>query len=202
MPDRYPVQPRSVTGKNVSRLRREGILPANIYGRGLPSVAVQMPYTQARDLMNAHGRNTLIEIQVAGEATPRPVVVREIEQNPVTRQLLHLDLYQVDLTRLVRSHVPIVLAGVAPAVVRWGGVVVQDLDHVEVEALPQDLPEHITVSVVGLVELEQHIALSAVPAPRGVRILTDGETRVVSVVRSRTEATPVVAEGAQPSTPA
>ena len=202
MPDSYSVEPRTVTGKKVSRLRREGILPANIYGRGLPSVAVQMPYTQARDLMNAHGRNTLIEIKVAGEATPRPVVVREIEQNPVTRSLLHLDFYQVDLTRLVRSHVPIVLAGVAPAVARWSGVLVQDLDHVEVEALPQDLPEHVTVMVTGLTDLDQHITLSAVVAPRGVRILTDGDTRVVTVTRSRAEATHVVPEGAQPATPA
>jgi large subunit ribosomal protein L25 len=188
MPDTYVVEPRTVTGKKVSRLRREGVLPANIYGRNLPSVAVQLPYVQARDLMNAHGQNTLIEIQVAGEAAPRPVVVRQIEQNPVTRSLLHLDFYQVDLSRLMQAQIPIVLSGVAPAVARWGGVLVQDLDHVEVEALPSNLPERIVVSVTGLTALEQHLTLADVPSPRGVRILTPGDSTVVTVQRSRVEA--------------
>ena len=185
MPDTYTLEPRTVTGKAVSKLRRAGTLPANIYGRGIPSVAVQLPYNEARDLMNAHGRNTLINVQVTGEAEPRPVVVRQISQNPVTRSLLHLDFYQVDLSRLVQAQIPIVLNGVAPAVARWGGVLVQDLDHVEIEALPQSLPEHLVVSVVSLTALEQHIMLKDVPAPSGVRIITNGESIVVAVQRSR-----------------
>ncbi len=76
MPDTYAVEPRTVTGKNVARLRREGVLPAVIYGRGLESLNVQLPYVDARDLMNEHGKSTLIKVQVAGEAEPRPVVVR------------------------------------------------------------------------------------------------------------------------------
>lgn len=181
MPDTYAVEPRSVTGKKVSRLRREGILPAVIYGRGLPSVSVQMAYIDARDLMNEHGKSTLINVQVAGEAQPRPVVVRQIEQNPVTRSLLHLDFYQVDLSRLIRTHIPVVLTGTAPAVARWNGLLAQGLESVEIEALPQSLPQHLEVSVASLGQIGDHLLLSAVRAPAGVKILTDGDSVVVTV---------------------
>ena len=181
MPDTYAVEPRTVTGKNVARLRRAGILPAVIYGRGLESLSVQMPYIDARDLMNEHGKSTLIKVQVAGEAEARPVVVRQIEQNPVTRALLHLDFYQVDLSRLITAQVPIVLTGVAPAVARWGGVLNQGLEHVEVEALPQSLPQHIEASVASLAQIGDHLMLGAVRAPAGVRILTGLDAVVVTV---------------------
>ena len=190
MPDTYAVEPRSVTGKKVARLRREGILPAVIYGRGLPSVSVQMAYIDARDLMNEHGKSTLINVQVAGEAEPRPVVVRQIEQNPVTRSLLHLDFYQVDLSRLIRTHIPVVLTGTAPAVARWNGLLAQGLDTVEIEALPQSLPQHLEVPVGSLGQIGDHLLLSAVRAPAGVKILTDGDSVVVTVQHSAASGEP------------
>ena len=184
MPDTYTVEPRTVVGKKVSSLRRAGLLPAVIYGRGLPSVAVQMPYVDARDLMNEHGRSTLINVQVVGEAEPRPVVVRQLAQNPVTRALLHLDLYQVDLTRLITAQIPIQLTGTAPAVARWNGLLVQSLEHVEVESLPQSMPLHLEVPVGGLAQIGDRLLLSAVRAPAGVRIITPGDSMVVAVQHS------------------
>ena len=74
-PDTYSVSPRSVVGKNVARLRREGVLPANIYGRGIESVAVELPARQAREMLIAHGTDTLIQLNVEGESKARPVVV-------------------------------------------------------------------------------------------------------------------------------
>ena len=198
MPDTYTVEPRTVTGKKVSRLRREGILPASIYGRGLESIAVQMPYIDARDLMNEHGRSTLINVQVTGEATTRPVVVRQLAQNPVTRALLHLDFYQVDLTRLIVAQIPIQLTGTAPAVARWGGVLSQGLDHVEVESLPRSMPTHLEVPVGSLAAIGDQVLLSAVRAPAGVRIITSGDSVVVHVqhgaqAEETAEATPAAA---------
>ncbi|MGE3857826.1 MAG: 50S ribosomal protein L25 [Dehalococcoidia bacterium] len=181
MPDTYAVEPRTVTGKRVARLRREGILPAVIYGRGLESLPVQLPYLEARDLMNEHGKSTLIKVQVAGEAEPRPVVVRQIEQNPVTRALLHLDFYQVDLSRLITAQIPIVLTGTAPAVTRWGGVLNQGLEHVEVEALPQSMPLHIEAPVGSLAQIGDHLMLGQVRPPAGGRILTGLDAVVVTV---------------------
>ena len=87
MPDLYQVQPRTVVGKAVKKLRRDGVLPASIYGRGVDSVAVEIPYIVARDLMNSSGYNSLINLQVEGESKPRPVVVKHVKQDPVSRAL-------------------------------------------------------------------------------------------------------------------
>ncbi len=199
MPDTYTVERRDTTGKNVSRLRREGILPAVIYGRGLESINVQLPYIDARDLMNEHGKSTLFNVQVAGESQTRPVVVRQLAQNPVTRALLHIDFYQVDLTRLITAQIPLVLTGTAPAVTRWGGVLSQGLDHVEVEALPRSVPAHIEVPVGSLAQIGDHLLLSAVRPPAGVKILTPGDSMVVSVQHG---AQAEVTEEAAEATPA
>lgn len=190
MPDTYAVEPRTVTGKRVARLRREGVLPAVIYGRGQESLNVQLPYIDARDLMNEHGKSTLIKVHVAGEAEARPVVVRQIEQNPVTRALLHLDFYQVDLTRLITAHIPVVLTGTAPAVARWNGVLAQGLETVEVEALPQSMPLHLEVPVGSLQQIGDHLLLGAVRAPAGVRVITAPDSVVVTVQHSAAEGEP------------
>ena len=199
MPDTYTVEPREVTGKKVARLRREGLLPAVIYGRGLLSVAVQMSYIDARALMNEHGKSTLINVQVAGEAVARPVVVRQIAQNPVTRALLHLDFYQVDLSRLITAQVPIQLTGVAPAVARWGGVLQQGVDNVELEALPQSMPTHFQVPVGSLAQIGDHILLSSVRPPAGVRVITSGDSVVAAVQHGAPAEEAAAAEAAAPA---
>jgi len=201
MTDTYQVQTRTTTGKAVKKLRREGILPASIYGRGVESVAVQLPYLQARDMMNAHGTNSLVNLQVEGEATTRPVVVREVDQDPVSRKLWHVDFLQVDLTRKITGPVPLHFVDEAPAVKDLGGVLVHSLDSIEVEALPGDMPDSIEVSVASLTELESHLTVKDVVAPRGVTILADPDQFVVAVSRPRVmsdDDEAAVAEGEQP----
>jgi large subunit ribosomal protein L25 len=158
MPDTYAIELRSITGKAVKALRRDGTIPGNIYGRGLESVAVQLPWARAREMLNAHGRNTLIEVQVDSSA-PRPVVVRDIARNPVSGEVQHIDFFQVDLTRTIQADVPIHFVGEAPAVPTYGGVFVQSLDVVHVEALPNEMPDAIEVSIASLKELEQSLAV-------------------------------------------
>ena len=108
MPDTYAAEPRTTLGKHVARLRREGVLPANVFGRGLESVAVQINVRISRELLRSHGTNTLVSLQIAGEDVPRPVVVRNVGRHPVTHIPLHLDFYQVDLSRPITGPVPVV----------------------------------------------------------------------------------------------
>ncbi len=191
MTDTYQVQRRSVTGKRVATLRREGVLPANIYGRALDSVSVQLPYVEARDLLNAHGLNTLINIQVEGEAQTRPVVVRSVELEPVNRKILHLDMYQVDLARIIRATIPVTLTGEAPAVHKFGGVLIHALDHIEVEGLPHSIPEHLEVSVVGLIAVGDHIQVKDLHVPPGLKFHALPDQGVVAVQASRAAASAV-----------
>ena len=191
MPDTYQVQRRSVMGKRVATLRREGVLPANIYGRAQESVAVQLAYVDARDLLNAHGLNTLVNVQVEGEAQTRPVVVRNVELEPVNRKILHLDMYQVDLSRIIKASIPVVLVGEAPAVHKFGGVLIHALDHVEVEGLPHSIPEHIEVSVAGLIEVGDHIQVKDLRIPPGLKVHAAPDQGVVAVQASRAAASAV-----------
>ena len=196
MPDTYPVEPRTVIGKSVKKLRRVGTIPANIYGRGIESRAVQLPFADARALLNHHGRNVLINVQVSGEDGPRPVVIRDLEREPVSGALQHIDFYQVDLSRPIQGNVPVVFVGEAPAVEDHGGVLVTDSDSVSIEALPSDMPEHLEVSVAGLVELEQAVRVGDLVAPAGVTILTDPEISLAHISRPRVvEEEAVVLEG-------
>ena len=187
MTDSYAVQPRAVLGKRVRALRRDGVIPGNIYGRGLESVAVQMAFRDARTLLVEHGTNTLVELQVDGESKPRPVVVRSVKREPVSRELQHMDFYQVDLLREIQAAVPVHLIGEAPAVHTYRGVVLQGVDSVEVSALPADMPTAIEISIDGLEELEAQLTVADLQLPEGVTVLADSDLMLVRVAPPRLE---------------
>lgn len=198
--DTYAVAPRELIGKRVALLRREGILPANIYGRGQESVAVQLPYRSAREMLIAHGTDNLVQVQVEGEAAPRPVVVRKFQRHPVTREVLHLDFYQVDLNRPIQGSVPLRLIGEAPAVQVFQALLLTGADSIHVEALPADVPEHIDVSLDVLTRLESIITVGDIPLPPGLRLMTDPGTLVARIGRARVRVEVAeVLEGEQPA---
>ena len=181
----YKVDQREVLGKRVRRLRRDGVLPANIYGRGIPSVAVQMPLRAAREMLTAHGTNTLIRVQVAGEAESRPVTVRAVRRHPASGALEHLDFYQVDLARTMRATVPVTIIGEAPAVDASGGILLHAVDSVQVEALPSEIPTHFEVSVDGLEEIDDQVTVADLIVPAGVTLHVDSDLMLARVTRPR-----------------
>jgi len=185
MPDLIQVQPRSVAGKAVKKLRREGVLPASIYGRGVDSVSVQLPYIVARDLMNSFGYNSLINVQIEGEAKPRPVVVKQVDQNPVTRELWHLDFYQVDLNRKISGPVPVHFVDESPAVRELAGVLVIHADTLIVEALPADMPESLEVSLASLDEFDTYLYAKDIQTAAGITIITEDDHLLAAVTRPR-----------------
>lgn len=188
MTDTIQVQTRSIAGSKVEQLRREGVMPATVYGRGVESLNVQLPYTVARDLMNHQGQNTLLNLSVEGESTPRQVVIRQAAQHPVTRKLLHLEFFQVDMGHKLRASVAITPTGEAPAVARWGGMVVQVLDQVLVEALPQNLPEQIEVSLNTLGQIDSQVFVRDLVPANGVTVLGDPNHLVLKIQRTRATA--------------
>jgi large subunit ribosomal protein L25 len=199
MPDTYTVEPRTLIGKAVKKLRRVGTIPANIYGRGLESTAVQLPFATARTLLNEHGRNVLIEVQIEGEARARPVVIRDIEREPVSGALQHIDFYQVDLARMIQADVAVVLVGEPTAVSVLGGVLVHGNETVRVEALPTNMPEHLEVSVVHLAEFDQQVTVVELVVPTGVTVLTDGDVVLAHIARPRVVEVTAIPEGEAPA---
>ena len=185
MPEMYVAETRSVLGKAVSRLRREGILPANIYGRGLESTAVQIASRDVRALLHDHGANTLVNLQVTGEAQPRPVVVRKVQRHPVSHQLEHVDFYQVDLLRPIQGSVPIVLIGEAPAVHTFKALLLQGADSILLEALPADMPSNVEVVVDGLSAIDAMVTVADLQLPETITILSPSDMVLAQVSRPR-----------------
>lgn len=196
--DTYSIAPRTVLGKRVATLRREGILPANIFGRNQASVAVQLPARTARELLIAHGRDNLLQVQVEGEPAPRPVVVRSFQRHPVNRTILHLDFFEVDLRRAIQGSVGIRLTGEAPAIHVFQALLLTGADSIQVEALPADIPEHIDVSIDGMTRPDSVITVGDLKLPATVRVLTDPETMIARIGRGRVRAEAVVLEGEEP----
>ncbi len=188
MPERYAVTPRTVLGKHSKRLRREGVLPGNIYGRGIESVAVQLPRREAEALLSDHGMNSLVELAVEGETEQRPVIVRQVQRHPLSREVLHLDFYQVDLTRPIQASVPVTLTGEAPAVHTYQGILITGLDHVLVEALPAAMPSHFEIPVDSLEELDSQLTVGDLDDIEGVLMMSEPEIMIARIARPRVTA--------------
>ncbi|HZP56235.1 MAG TPA: 50S ribosomal protein L25 [Dehalococcoidia bacterium] len=180
------VRPRTVLGKKVKALRRSGVTPANVYGHKVESTAVEADTAAMTHLLRGISRNAIIDLKLEGEGKPRPVVVRDIARDPVTGRLLHVDFFQISLSEKMRAEVSVVLTGSSPAVATYGGVLLQMVDTVSVEALPGDIPATFEVDVSGLTELEQsfHVRDLSVDTAK-VTIMTDPDVVLARVAAPR-----------------
>jgi len=176
---------RTVLGKKVKKLRHEGYLPGNVYGKGLNSHAIQVKLMDFENVYKEAGETGLIDLTYDGKT--KPVLVKNLQMNYATRTLLHVDFYQVNLKEKVKATVPVVLVGEAQAVTNKIGLVLQNISDVEVEALPDKLPENIEISVEHLSQIGDQITIADMKAPDDVTILTDPAQTVVKIVEPTAE---------------
>ena len=155
--EKLSVRKRTILGKKVKKLRKQGIVPAALYGKKVKSLSLEIDLKTLRQVYNKTGESGLIELLIEGEKEERPVLIHNLQTDPLTEQILHTDFYQVDLKEKVTSTVPVVAKGEAPAVVERRGVLLQPLSEVEVEALPQDLPDHLEANIERLTEVDQAV---------------------------------------------
>jgi len=174
------VEKRTLLGKKVKRLRRQGLIPAIIYGHETEPIPVQIEERELTRVLAQAGPNRLITLRLDGR--PRLALAREIQRDVITDKLLHVDFYTVVMTEKLSAEVPLVLVGESPAVERREGVLQHGIDTVEVECLPGDLIHSIEVDLSELKELGQAIYVKDLKVPPSVEILTDGEEMVVKVV--------------------
>ena len=179
-------EPREAFGRHVKALRREGLTPANLYGRGAESISFQAQTRTLDRLVTDGGRGSLVELTIGGET--HQTLLRGLQRHPVTRMILHADFYIVEMTRLIQTTVPVHLVGDAPAA-RLPGAVITHLTHeVMIECLPGNIPSMVEVDVSTLEELEVSLHVSDIVTPEGVQILTDSETIIVRATHSRVTA--------------
>lgn len=173
------VQPRKVLGKKVKKLRKEGLLPANIYGKGVKSEAVQLPEKDFLETFKEVGETGLVELQVDGKV--RPVLIHNVQYDSMTNSPLHADFYQVNLKEKVKTKVVLVFVGEPIAVTNKIGILLEQLSEIEVEALPTDLPENIEVNVEKLANVDEQITVADIKVPTGVTVLSDTNQVVAKI---------------------
>lgn len=152
-----PTQLRTELGRKVRVLRRQGLIPASVFGKDVSSVNLQIDSKKFSSLYKQAGESTLIYLDVPKEKAPRPVLISETTYHPVSGELLHVSFHQVNLKEKVTAPVALELVGEPPAEKDKLGILVQQLDEIEIEALPADMPEHIDVDVSVLVAVDQAI---------------------------------------------
>lgn len=190
------VEKRTDFGRKVRRLRTAGIIPANIYGKNLDSTAVQVSLTEFMSVYQEAGETGIVNLSL-GEGKSRPVLINQVDYDPVKQTISHIDFRQVDLKEKINTHVPLELVGEAPSVKEKNAIIVQTLEELEIEALPTDIPESIQVDISVLVDIGNTISISELSVPQEVTILTDPETVVVLAQEVKEEVVteePVVAE--------
>lgn len=192
MAERVALQaaPRTVLGKQVKQLRREGKLPANVYGRGLDSVAIELDAREFQRTLKSHSIRAMFELTIDGEGRARHVILRGLTRKGGTGEPIHADFFQVDLRRKINANVPLRLVGEAPAVRDLAGTLLHSLETVAVNCLPLAIPDAIEVDVSPLKGFDVSMTVADVVAPEGVEILTDPTVVIATVQppRLRTEA--------------
>jgi len=190
---RLVAEPRTVTGKKVATLRREGKLPAVVYGHGHESQPIQVDAREF-DLLRRHtGRNALLDLSL-GKGKPTPVMLQHVQEHPVTRRPVHVDLFVVNVSEEITVDVPLAFVGESEAVRKDGGTLLHQRETVSVRALPDALPPVIEVSIAALVDFDATISVSDIEVPQGVTILTDTAEVLARVQAPRVAEEPVVAE--------
>ncbi len=173
-------QARTLIGKQVRRLRREGWIPAVLYGPDAKSRPLQVPASEAEAIIGQAGTSHLITLSIGGES-PLQVLVRGLQRDPIRRTLLHVDLYRVEMDKPITMEIPIVLVGSSPIVERREGILLQGKQTLEIECLPRDLIEAVEVDLSSLTEVDQQIAVGDLRLPPTIRVLDDPEEMVVRV---------------------
>ncbi len=184
--------PRTVIGKQVNALKREGLIPGILYGYGVNPIPVQFEAREAERVAHQAGSSTLVQVHVEGTPVPYTTIIRDLQRDPIKRNLRHLDLQVLNLAEKIRLPIQIILVGESPAVKNFGGLLLHLLDEVEVECLPTALVPAIEVNISGLKELGQAIFVRDLVLPPGLTVLTDADEMVAQVTAA--EAEEVIAE--------
>ena len=168
---------RTVVGKQVRALRREGKLPAVIYGYGIDPISIVLDTRSSSRILAKASSSSLVMIELEGKQYP--TLVREKQLDFIRNSLIHVDFMAVSMTEKLTASVGVHIEGESPAVKEYGAILVTGLTELEVECLASDLPERFTVDVSILTEVGEGIYVKDVVAPENVEILSDAEEMIV-----------------------
>lgn len=194
-------QKREIFGKKVKALRKQGLISAELYGHGRENIHLSVPTKEFLKVFKEAGESTIIKLKVENEEEKVEnefnVLIHDLQKNPLTDEISHIDFYQVRMGEKITISVPLEFIGEAPAVREKEGILVRAMQEVEVEALPADLPRSIEVNLDELSEIGMSIYVKDLRVAKGVEILVEPETVVATVtepVKEEVEEKPITVE--------
>ena len=188
---------REILGKKVRFLRRQGIIPLHLFGHSVESITLQCDEAQLKGVLAHAGKTRLISLKLDKGKKPRNVMVREVQRDRRTDGLLHVDLYQIKMTEKIRVEIPVVVVGEAPALKSKENMLLQELNSLTVECLPNEIPTSVKVDLSSLTEREQAIRVENVILGKEVTILNDPELVMVKIGSRPKERVEEVAEAVE-----
>ena len=181
------LDPRTITGKKVKQLRRQGVIPVHLYGADIQPSNLQIDGRALNRLLPQVGTNIPVSIEVEDQEMENICFVREVQRHPVTDEVIHVDFLRVDVTRTVSAEVPLALTGVSPAVTQMAGTLLQNIQSLSIEALPMDMPAEVPVDISVLIDFDTTLLVGDIEVPGNVTVLNDPEETLVRVAPPRLE---------------
>ena len=173
---------RSLFGSKVKRLRREGWVPGVMYGHGFESVPLKFDKYDLRDVLSQVGGSQLVNIQVEDADGPEFALLREVQRDVITGDLLHVDFYRVMMSQTITTEIPLLTVGGSPVAEQKEGILLHGVAEIEVECRPGDLVDAIEVDMSELTEVGQAILVEDLAVPSGIDVLTDPDEMVARLV--------------------
>jgi len=197
------VSRREAIGKAAKRLRKAGIIPANIFGHHEPSLAIQLDAVAFDRVRRTHGARGIISLRVAGDRQLHTVLIRHVERDAISDKILHIDFFRVSMSERITVKAPLHLTGEAPAVKLENGVLLHLLDALEIECRASDIPENITVDVSSLAAIDDIIYAKDIQLPANFTLITAPDEPIAKVAATRAEIAEATAasESAEPPAP-
>jgi large subunit ribosomal protein L25 len=195
------LESRSLVGKKVNRLRRAGVLPATVYGKGVGPFTVQVSARGFNEAYRRAGKTTLVDLTIPGQPV-QSAFIHSLQRHPVSRTILHADFLVVDLKTEISVEIPVHLVGESELVERGDATLNQVLNTLTVRALPAELPSYVEVDISVLDSMDKSIHVRDIPALEHGVIVSDEDELVISLTPARVEEEPEVVEepteGAEP----
>lgn len=196
------VTPREAMGRAAKRLRKEGKLPANIYGHHEASQAIQIEVRDFEQIVRSHAATGIIRLRQSGDGAEQTALIRHVQHDPRSGKAIHVDFFRVSMTERLAVKVALHFVGEAPAVKNEGGVLLRLLDAIEVEGMASDLPEFIEVDISPLTEIDSILHAGDVKLPDNFTLITDAGEGVAKVAATRAEKAEETAKAAEVAAPA
>ncbi len=178
-------QSRAIIGRQVKSLRNQGLVPGVVYGHGFNPLTLQVDAKAFEKAYKQAGQSTLVYLDLDGKNYP--TIIQDVTLDPVSDKFVHADFYKVSLTEKITAHIPVVFVGESPAVKDLGGILVKNINELEVEALPTDLPHEITVDISVLKNFHDHILVGDLKLGDKVEVSAKPEDAVVLVQEPKSE---------------